>query len=115
MLCLLVVSSWLPINMRGEAILSACHIQNKVSHKKIDKTLYELWECHKPSLGYLKVWECLTKFMLPEPKKRKLGSRTCDCAFIGYACNNSCCRFLIIMSDVLYYNTIIESENTIFF
>jgi hypothetical protein len=53
--------------------------------------------------------------MLPEPKNRKLGSRTCDCVFIGYACNSSCYRFLVIKSDVLDYNTIIESENDIFF
>jgi hypothetical protein len=61
------------------------------------------------------VWGCLAKVMLPEPKKRKLGSRTCDCVFIGYACNSSCYRFLVIKSDALDYNTIIEYENAIFF
>jgi hypothetical protein len=37
----------------------------------------------------------------------KLDSRTYDCAFIGYACNSSCYKLLIIKSDVLDYNTII--------
>jgi hypothetical protein len=46
---------------------------------------------------------------------RKLGSRICDCDFIGSACNSSCYRFLIIKIDVLDYNIIIESENDIFF
>jgi hypothetical protein len=45
--------------------------------------------------------------MLSEPKMRKLGSRTYDCAFIGYGCNRSCYRLFIIKSDVLDYNTII--------
>jgi hypothetical protein len=61
------------------------------------------------------VWWCLANVMLPEPKMRKLGSRTYDCAFIAYVCNSSCYRLLIIKSDVLYYNIIIESKNTIFF
>jgi transposase InsO family protein len=94
----ILVSSGLPTNMWGEAILSACHIQNKVPHKKTSKTPYELWEGRKPSLKYLKVWGCLANVMLPGPKKRKLGSKTCDCVFIGYVCNSSCYRFLVIKS-----------------
>ena len=111
----ILVSSGLSSNMWGEAFLSACHIQNKVPHKKIDKTPYELWERRKPDLEYLKVWDCLAKIMLPEPKKRKIGSRTCDCMFIGYASNSSCYRFLVIKSDILEFYIIIESENVIFF
>ena len=61
------------------------------------------------------MWGCLAKVMLPEPKRRKLGSRTCDCVFIGYACNCSCYRFLVIKNDILESNTNIESENAIFF
>jgi hypothetical protein len=52
----MLVSSGLSSNMWGEAILSTCHMQNKVSHKKTGKTPYELWEGHKPNLEYLKVW-----------------------------------------------------------
>ena len=111
----MLVSSGLSSNMWGEAILSACHIQNKVPHKKIGKTPYELWKRRKPNLEYLKVWGCLAKVMLLEPKKRKLGSWTCDCVFIEYASNSSCYRFLVIKSDILESYTIIESENAIFF
>ena len=52
------------------------------------------------------MWGCLAKVMLPEPKKGKLGSRTYDCVFVGYASNSSCYRFLVIKSDIfriLYY------------
>ena len=101
--------------MWEEAILSVFHIQNKEPHKKTGKTPYELWEWRQPNLEYLKVWGCLAKVMLPEPKRRKLGSRTCDCVFIGYACNSSCYRFLVIKSDILESYTIIEYENAIFF
>ena len=53
--------------------------------------------------------------MLSKSKRRKFGSRTCDCVFIGYACNSSYYRFLVIKSDLLESYTIIESENAIFF
>jgi hypothetical protein len=69
----------------------------------------------KPCSEYLKVWGCLANVMLPKPKRRKIGSKTCDCTFIGHACNNSYYKFLIIKSNVLYYNTIIESKKVIFF
>ena len=45
----MLVSSGLSSHMWGEAILSACHIQNKVPHKKTGKTPYELWEGCKPN------------------------------------------------------------------
>ena len=34
---------------------------------------------------------------------------------IGYACNNSCYKFLVIKSDILESYTIIETKNAIFF
>ena len=61
------------------------------------------------------MWGCLAKIILPKLKKKKLGSRTCDCVFIGYASNSSCYRFLVIKSDILESYTIIESENVIFY
>ena len=50
----MLLSSGLSDNM-GEAILSACYILNKVPHKNLDKTPYELWKGFAPNLNYLKV------------------------------------------------------------
>ena len=111
----LLVSASTPNNLWGEAILSACHLQNRISYKKTGKTPYELWKGHEPNLKYLKVWGCLAKVMLPDPKKRKIGSKTCDCMFIGYASNSATYRFLVLKSDVLESNTIIETKNAEFF
>ncbi|PNX71449.1 retrotransposon-related protein, partial [Trifolium pratense] len=111
----MLLSSGAPPNLWGEAILSACHIQNRIIFKKTDKTPFELWEKRLPNLKYLKVWGCLAKVLLPEPKKRKIGSKTCDCMFIGYAGNSAAYRFLVLKSDVLEKNTIIESKNAEFF
>ncbi|KAJ9680257.1 hypothetical protein PVL29_019539 [Vitis rotundifolia] len=65
----MLVSSGAPLNLWGEAILSACHIQNRIPYKKTGKTPYELWKGYAPNIAYLKVWGCLAKFFLPEPKK----------------------------------------------
>ena len=63
-----------------------------------------------PNLKYLKVWGCLAKVMLPDPKKRKIGSKTYDCMFIGYASNNAAYRFLVLKNVVLESKTIIEKK-----
>ena len=111
----LLVSASALDNLWGEAILSACHLQNRIQYKKTGKTLYELWKGHALNVKYLKVWGCLAKFMLPYPKKRKIESRTYDCMFIGYASNSAAYIFLVLKSDVLECNTIIETKNVEFF
>ena len=51
----LLVSASALGNLWGEVILSACHLQNRISYKKTSKTPYELWKGHAPNLKYLKV------------------------------------------------------------
>ena len=91
----LLLSSGLPQNLWGEAILSANYILNRILHKKTNKSPYELWKGRRPSYKYLKVWGCLAKVAVPIPKKVKIGPKTVDCVFIGYAHNSSAYRFLI--------------------
>ena len=81
----MLISSGLPDNMWGEAFLSACHVLNRVPHKKLDKTPYEIWKGRTPNLKYLKVWGCLAKVGIPNFKRDKIGPKTVDSIFIGYA------------------------------
>ena len=53
--------------------------------------------------------------MLSKPKKRKISFKSCDCKFIGYAVNSVTYRFLVLRSDILNVNTIIESKSAEFF
>ena len=101
------------MNLWGEAILYACHIQNRIPYKKTSKTPNELWKGYAPNIGYLKVWGCLAKVLLSEPKKRKLGHKTFDAIFIGYVENSAAYRFLVIKSEngLLEVNSIIETKN----
>ena len=54
---------------------------------------------------------------MPINKKCKLGPRTVDCVFLGYAIHSVGYRFLIINSRVpdIHVGTIMESRGAIFF
>ncbi|KAL4319632.1 hypothetical protein GQ457_18G010610 [Hibiscus cannabinus] len=106
----LLISYGLSDNMWGDAILSANHILNRVPHKKLDNTPYELWKGYAPNLQYLKVWGCLAKVGLPDFKKSTIGSKTVDAVFIGYASSSAAYRFMIL-NDY----SICESRDAVFF
>lgn len=48
----------------------AYFLQNRIPYKKTNKTPYELWKGYLSNLKYLRVWGCLAKIMLIEPKKK---------------------------------------------
>ena len=113
----LMINSGSPRNIWGEAILTANKILNRVSHRKTQSIPYELWKGRKPNLKYFKVWGCLAKVEVPLSKRVKIGPKTIDCVFIGYAVNSKACRFFVHNSDnpEIHVNTIIESDNVKFF
>ena len=125
----MLISSGLGQDMWGDAILSANYLLNKIPFKKKDVTPYELWMGRKPSYKFLKVWGCLAKVVVPPPKVQKLGPKTVDCVFIGYAQHGSDCvstglaehssayRFLVHESKnpEIHKNSIMESRNATFF
>jgi len=43
--------------------------------------------------------------MLPDPKKRKIGSKTFDGMFLCYGEHNVAYRFLVLNSDIIERNT----------
>ena len=113
----MLINFGLPQNMWGEAILSANYLLNKITKKKVEKTPYELWKGIKPSNKYLRVWGCLAKMTVPPPNKVKIGPKTIDCIFIGYAHNIAAYHFLVYDPNIpeIHKNTIMESRNASFF
>lgn len=113
----MLISSGLPKNLWGEALLSANYILNKLSHRKTYKIPYELWKYHKPNYKYLRVWGCLNKVVVPKLKKVQIWPKTIDCVLIGYAYHSSAYRFMVHKSKIpdVHVNTIIESKDTTFF
>lgn len=99
----------------GEALLTACHVLNRVPTKKNSTTPYELWKKRKPNLKYLRVWGCRAIVRVPDPKRKKLGEKGVECIFLGYALNSKAYRFMVIEKNYsIEVNTIIESRDAIF-
>ncbi|KAJ9566573.1 hypothetical protein OSB04_002539 [Centaurea solstitialis] len=61
--------SGLPTNLWGEALLTACHIHNRITSRVIPTSPYELWKGRKPDLDYFKVWGCVAYYRTPDPKR----------------------------------------------
>jgi hypothetical protein len=103
--------------MLGEALLTACHVLNRVPNKNKEKIPYEEWVGRKSSLSCLHTWGCLAKVNIPIPKKRKLEPKTVDCIFLGYAQRSIGYRFLVVKSEVpdMHVDTIMESRDATFF
>jgi hypothetical protein len=74
-------------------------------------------ENKRPTLSYLQTFNCLAKVNLPINKKRKLGPKTVDCAFLGYASNCIAYIFLVVKSvvDDMSVGTIFASRDATFF
>ncbi|RVW72568.1 hypothetical protein CK203_060076 [Vitis vinifera] len=82
------------------ALLTACHILNRIPMKKNEISPYELWKERKPNIGYFKVWGCLAYCKKMDPHKTKLGQRAIKCAFVGYASNSKAYRLLDLESKL---------------
>ncbi|KAJ9547348.1 hypothetical protein OSB04_019891 [Centaurea solstitialis] len=102
--------SGLPTNLWGEALLTACHIYNRITSRVIPTSPYELWKGRKPEIDYMKVWGCVAYYRTPDPKRSKLGDRAMKSIFVGYAMNSVAYRFLDNESGV-----IVESRDADFF
>ena len=47
----------LPISFRGDALMNATYIINRVPSKFIPYTLYELWKGERPDLNIMQPWD----------------------------------------------------------
>ncbi|KAJ9538566.1 hypothetical protein OSB04_031299 [Centaurea solstitialis] len=94
----------------GEALLTACHIHNKITSRVIPTGPYKLWKGRKPDLDYFRVWGCVAYYRTPDPKRSKLGARAIKSIFVGYAVNIKAYRLLDKETGV-----IVESRDVDFF
>ena len=97
----MILRAKLPNNLWGEALLSACHIHNRIPSRKAKVSPYELWNGRKPNLNYIKVWGCLAFYRVTDPQRTKLGFRALKSVFVGYAENSKAYRLLDLDSNVI--------------
>jgi hypothetical protein len=99
------------------ALLTSCHVLNRVLMKNKEKTTYKEWIGRKSSLSYLRTWGCLAKVNVSINKKRMLGPKIVDYIFLVYAHHSIAYRFLVIKSEVpdVHVDTFLESRDVSFF
>ena len=95
--------------------MTASHVLNRILNRNKENP-YENWVGRKPSLSYLRTWGCLAKVNISISKKRKLGPKTVDCIFLGYAHQSIAYKFLVVKSKVpdMHIDTIMESRDATF-
>ncbi|GJW92555.1 retrovirus-related pol polyprotein from transposon TNT 1-94 [Tanacetum coccineum] len=106
----ILVSENLLKNLWGEALLTACHVSNRIIAKKLKVSPYEIWKGRKPNISYFRVWGCLAYYKVPLPNTSKLGPRGLKSVFVGYAKDSKSYRCLDLDSNV-----IVESRDVDFF
>ena len=101
----------LPIFFQGYALETAAHILNKVSFKLVSSTPYELWNGKRPSLKYLKIWDCYA--YVKNNFGHKLSARADKCRFVGYPKEGIGYLFYNITEQKVFiskYATFLEQE-----
>lgn len=104
----MLLNSRLPLNLWGEALLTACHVHNRVPSKRTKRSPYEIWKGRIPNLSYLRVWGCLAFYRVPDPKRVKLGERALKSVLVGYADNSKAYRLLDSDSNVIVESRDVE-------
>jgi hypothetical protein len=77
----------LPTTYWGEAILTACYLQNRLSTKGTEthKTPYELWNGSKPDLSHLRVFGSIAYVHIPKEKRTKWDTHAEEGVLVGYS------------------------------
>ena len=104
----MILNAKLNFNLWGEALLTACHVHNRIPFKIFKASPYELWKGRKPNLEYLRVWGCLAFYRVSDPKRTKLRPRALKSVFVGYAENSKASRLLNLDSNVIVESTDVE-------
>ena len=104
----------LPFHLWREALLTTCHVYNRIPSKKTKISPCELRKGRKPNLNYLRVWGCLAYYRVPDPKRPKLGPRILKSVFVGYVENSIAYRLLDLDSNIIVESRDVEFLETSF-
>ena len=104
----MLIHASLPNNLWGEALLTACHVNNRIPSMKTKVSPYEIWKGRKPNLKYFRVWGCIGFYRVHDPKSHKLGPRGIKSVFVGYAENSKAYRLLNLDTNVIVESRDVE-------
>ena len=97
------------LELWGEAIMCATHIQNKKISSTNDMTPFELWNVTKPDMSYFKIFGWPAFAYVPDETRCKLDPKAVGCILVGYCEDfksfrmwNPVTRKVIISRDVVF-------------
>ena len=85
----------LPASFWAEAAFNAVYVRNRCPTRAVkDRTPYEVWTGHKPSIDHLRVFGCLAYVHVDDAARRtgKLEGRGFPCVFLGYSSESKAWR-----------------------
>ena len=81
----MLIDSKLPKKFWAEAVSTAVYLKNRSPSKPLqDKTPYEAWHGHKPSVRHLRVFGCDAYAHIPQDERSKFDSKARKCILLGY-------------------------------
>ena len=100
----------------ADAVLCAAYIKNRCPSSAIrNKTPYELWYGHVPSVKHLRIFGSTCYALIPKVHRNKLGARSRKCIFLGYSNTSKAYRLydevnkkFVVSRDVIF----LESSKT---
>jgi transposase InsO family protein len=72
MACTMLDASGAPLELWADAVLTACHIRNRLPSRTLDgKSPYEAWNGRKPTVGHIRKWGCKVYRLINKKTGRK--------------------------------------------
>ena len=75
----------MPTTYWGEAITTACYLQNRLPGKATTKTPYELWNKRKPDLRHIRIFGSKAYVHIPKEKRTKWDACAKEGVLVGYS------------------------------
>jgi len=106
-----------------DVVLCAIYIKNICTFNAIrNKTPYEMWYGHVPSIKHLRVFGSTCYALIPKVHRNKLGARSHKCIFLGYSNTSKAYRLydevnkkFVVSRDVIFLessksNNVVERQ-----
>ena len=98
-----------------DADLCVVYIKNRCPNAIRNKTPYEMWHGHIPSIKHFRVFGSTCYYLIPKVQRNKIGARNRKCIFLGYSNTSKGYRLydevnknFVVSSDVIF----LESSKT---
>lgn len=85
----------------GEAVRTACYLQNRLPSRSLEKTPFEHWYGTTPDLRHIRQFGCHCFVHIPDEKRRKLDFKAVKLIFIGYEEGSKAYRLLDVTTNLV--------------